>query len=67
MCRPQILQATEGFKHTVEFGHALLPICWELQGKAWSVNTLCMLEKEEPLDFPVEAEYERHLNWLDLF
>lgn len=67
MCQPQILQATVGFKCAVEFGHALLPICWEFQGKAWSLNTLCMLEKEEVLDVPVEAEDKRNLSQLDLF
>lgn len=67
MYPPQILQAILGFKCPVEFSYTLLSICWELQGEALSVNTLCILEKEELLDVLVEAENERDLSQLDLF
>lgn len=61
MCRPQILQATVGFKCAVESGHALLLFPLQLsQGEAWSVNTLYM--QKEPLDVAVEAEDKRDLS-----
>lgn len=50
-----------------EVHHTLLHICWELQGEAYSVNTLCMLlERGELLDVPADRE-EINLFVTDLF